>query len=271
MKFTVVSLFPEQLKSLLNFGVVGQAIDQKLIQLETVNPRQFTQDRHQSVDDRPFGGGDGMVMTIEPLQKAIESIEGWQASRKILLSPQGETLTHGKVKELCVGKDMILISGRYGGLDQRFIDRYVDEEVSIGDYVLSGGELAVAVLIDAVSRQRPGVLGNVESSERESFSRVLLEEPQFTRPRESELGDVPGILFSGHHGQIEKWKQIAALLATQKKRPDLFEKWLKELSKEPANLKPLTSQLRSFMVMAPEQTHFAKADLEALEKSLTLG
>jgi len=220
LKFSVITLFPEIIEAGFSKGIVGQAQGSQLIQVECINPRSFTQDVHKTVDDRPFGGGDGMIMLAEPLAKSIESIQG--PAHVIYLSPQGAPLTDRKAKELSQKTHLILICGRYGGIDQRLINSQVDEEISIGDYVLSGGELAASVLMDAVSRKIPGVLGNLTSSELDSFSGQRLEEPSFTRPREYLGQSVPEILLSGNHAKIQEWRKNLKDLVTLKKRPDLF-------------------------------------------------
>ncbi len=222
MRFSVITLFPELIEYIFSKGVVGQAHQAQLIQVECVNPRTFTEDVHKTVDDRPFGGGDGMIMLVEPLVQSLNSLISPQA-KVIYMSPQGVPLTDQKVTELSSEKQLILICGRYGGIDQRFINEFVDEEISIGDYVLSGGELAAAVLIEAVSRKLPGVLGNQQSSEMDSFSNQRLEEPCFTRPRECLGQSVPEVLLSGNHKKIQDWRSKLRDLVTLKKRPDLLK------------------------------------------------
>jgi tRNA (guanine37-N1)-methyltransferase len=227
VKFSVVTLFPEMVAEVLNSGVVGSAFKVGLAHLELVNPRAFTSDVHKSVDDRPFGGGDGMVMLAEPLIECLKKLkveeraERPPSTRVIYLSPQGKTLSQAKVLELRNQQHLVLICGRYGGIDQRFLNTYIDEEISVGDYVVSGGELPACVLIDGVCRQIPGVLGNLESAHADSFVNGLLEAPLFTRPRESASGQVPEVLLSGNHAKIRQWRQGVALLVTLQKRPDL--------------------------------------------------
>lgn len=221
--YQVITVFPDLVESFGQSGVVGQARKKGLLRIETLNPRRFTQDVHQSVDDRPFGGGDGMVMLAEPLAQSIEACRAQRPQARVLsMSPQGKVLTDARVKELARDPDLILLCGRYSGVDQRLIRQYEVEELSIGDYVLSGGEMAAAVLIDAVSRFIPGVLGHGESAERDSFHGGLLEAPLFTRPREIWGRAVPEILLSGHHAKIQDWQQKIAQLVTLKKRPDLL-------------------------------------------------
>ncbi len=230
MKFTVVSIFPQLIEAAFSEGLVGQAVQKGLIQIKTVNPRQFTQDLHKTVDDRPYGGGDGMTMLSQPLAAAVESIHqsvGSPGDRSyvIYLSPQGQRLDHSKVLELSRKQNLTLICGRYGGIDQRFINKFVDEELSVGDYILSGGELAAAIVIDSVSRQVPGVLGHASSAEQDSLSeslKGLLESPQFTRPAESLGQKVPQILRDGHHAKIQNYRNLVSILVTYLKRPDLL-------------------------------------------------
>lgn len=230
MKFTIITIFPDLIQSITSQGVLGQACGKGLISVEAVSPRKHTSDTHQTVDDRPFGGGDGMLMLAEPLQKTFESLgvapvsQRKAGQRVVYLSPQGMPLQEQKVKELSESDELILLCGRYAGVDQRFINAYVDEEISLGDYVLSGGELAAAVVIDAVARKVPGVLGHEASADYDSFSdglAGLLEAPQFTRPREILGQTVPEVLLSGNHARMEAWKKAVAVLVTLKKRPDL--------------------------------------------------
>jgi tRNA (guanine37-N1)-methyltransferase len=226
MNFHVITLFPEMVKAASEIGVVGTAIKSGKITLSLTNPREFTKDNHHTVDDRPFGGGDGMVMMAEPLAKSIreirKKIEG--TVRVIHLSPRGARLNDKKVRELANYSNLILLSSRYAGVDQRLLDAEVHEEISIGDYVLSGGELAALVIIDAIGRQVPGVLGNEASAEKESFSgEGWLEQPQFTRPRDWEGRLVPDILMSGDHAKIAVYQSIVSLLITAERRPDLLE------------------------------------------------
>jgi tRNA (guanine37-N1)-methyltransferase len=231
MQFHVITLFPEMIETAARFGVVGQAIKEEKIRLATLSPRKFTSNVHQTIDDRPFGGGDGMIMMAEPTAQALESILAELGERApsavvrvIHLSPRGERLTDAKVRELGKFTDLILIASRYGGIDQRFLNQFVDEEISVGDYVLSGGELPALALIDAVSRVLPGVLGNETSPEEESFSQAtgLLEHPQFTRPREWRGDEVPADLLSGNHAGIEEWKDALSLFVTLERRPDIL-------------------------------------------------
>ncbi|MES2857237.1 MAG: tRNA (guanosine(37)-N1)-methyltransferase TrmD [Bdellovibrionota bacterium] len=225
MKFHVITLFPEMVKAAAEIGVVGSAIKSGRIELTLTNPREFTKDTHHMVDDRPFGGGDGMVMMAEPLAKSIRQIrEKCQGKTKVIhLSPRGSVLNEKKVRELASEENLILISSRYAGIDQRLLSLEVDEEISIGDFILSGGELGALVLIDAIGRQIPGVLGNEASAEKESFSGDgWLEQPQFTRPREWDGQSVPETLMSGDHAKIADYQTMLSLLTTADRRPELL-------------------------------------------------
>ncbi len=220
-RFSVISLFPEIVQFNLEKGVTGQALKKNVFELELVNPRLFTIDIHKTVDDRPFGGGDGMVMLAEPLEKAIKSVQRTN-SKVVYLSPQGRNLTADLSRELAGEVHLILISGRYSGIDQRLINKYVDVEISIGDYVVSGGELPVCLLIDSVARFIPGVLGHADSAIRDSHSDGLLEAPQYTRPARYLDQNVPEILSSGNHAKIKDWKEKMSLVVTWVKKSDLL-------------------------------------------------
>ena len=207
------------------FGVVGQALRQGRVTVRAVTPRAFTTNVHQTIDDRPFGGGDGMIMLAETAALALESLQlGSEKKRVIHLSPRGVPLTDEKARALAAYEDLVLISSRYGGIDERFLESSVDEEISIGDYVLSGGELAALVVIDSVSRLLPGVLGNETSPEAESFGgpHGLLEYPQYTRPREWRGRMVPEALLTGDHAKIRDWKECVSVLITAERRPELL-------------------------------------------------
>ncbi|MBX2986556.1 MAG: tRNA (guanosine(37)-N1)-methyltransferase TrmD [Bdellovibrionaceae bacterium] len=222
MKFHVLTLFPEMLKSALSAGLVGQGLKKNLLQVETHQPREAAEDAHRSVDDRPFGGGDGMIMMADVLARVLEGIRAQGPTRVIYLSPQGPRLDDRKVRELATLPSLTLVCGRYGGIDQRALNQLIDEELSIGDYVLSGGEPAALVVIDSVARMLPGVLGHEESAHRDSFAQGLLEHPNFTRPRQWRGQSVPEALLSGHHGRIQEWKLRLSQLVTLKKRPELL-------------------------------------------------
>lgn len=229
-RFHVLTVFPEMIESIASNGVLGQARKKGILEVTTDSPRRYTQDIHQTVDDRPFGGADGMVMLVEPLRQAIENyLIEVPRSRRIYLSPQGRPLTDSFVRELAQEQQFLLLCGRYAGVDQRLLNHFEFEEVSIGDYVLSGGELAAMVLVDAVSRQWPGVLGHVDSATKDSFGSGLLEAPLFTRPREILAQVVPEILTSGHHARISEWQNCVGILVTLKKRPDLLRDDLGQL------------------------------------------
>lgn len=225
MQIAVVSLFPEMFTAVSGHGVTGRAVKQGLVELQHSNPRDFTHDRHRTVDDRPYGGGPGMLMKVDPLQQAIaaarESIAA--GARVIYLSPQGRRLDHARVLELARVPALILIAGRYEGVDERLLESDVDEELSIGDYVLSGGELAAMVVIDAVTRQLPGVLGHEQSAQEDSFAEGLLDCPHYTRPEVYQGRPVPEVLLSGNHEEIRRWRLKQALGRTRERRPDLLE------------------------------------------------
>jgi tRNA (guanine37-N1)-methyltransferase len=220
IRFDVVTLFPEMFAAVTASGITRKALEEGLWSLGLWNPRDFTSDRHRTVDDRPYGGGPGMVMMAGPLEKALD--EATKAGGKVIyLSPQGKRLDHRKVMELAGRTAVTLLCGRYEGVDERLMER-VDEELSIGDYVLSGGELAAMAVIDAVVRQLPGALGDGQSAVQESFAGGLLDCPQYTRPEDHAGGKVPGILLSGHEANIRRWRHKQALGRTWLKRPDLL-------------------------------------------------
>jgi len=225
MKFTVISIFPEMVENTLSYGVIGKAIENGLIELETINPRDFTTDKHNRVDDRPFGGGAGMVMMYDPLVKTVEHIKQQHTDFKLsFLSPHGKKLDQDTINKLANEMHVVLLCGRYEGIDQRFLDKYVDNELSLGDFVISGGELAAAVIVDAVARQIPGILGDEESAKTDSFMNQLLGAPQYTRSDDLKQEGVPEVLLSGNHANIAKWREQQALKITQLKRPDLLKK-----------------------------------------------
>lgn len=225
MQIAVVSLFPEMFTAVSDHGVTGRAVKLGLVALRHSNPRDFTVDRHRTVDDRPYGGGPGMLMKVDPLRQAIaaarESVPA--GARVVYLSPQGRRLDHAKVLELARAPGLILIAGRYEGVDERLLQSDVDEELSIGDYVLSGGELAAMVVIDAVTRQLPGVLGHELSAQEDSFAGGLLDCPHYTRPEVYQGRPVPEVLLSGNHEEIRRWRLKQALGRTHERRPELLE------------------------------------------------
>ncbi|MGB5096555.1 MAG: tRNA (guanosine(37)-N1)-methyltransferase TrmD, partial [Porticoccaceae bacterium] len=224
MKVAVVTLFPEMFGALVDYGVSGRAVRNGLLEIRCFNPRDYTADRHQTVDDRPYGGGPGMVMRPEPLGAAIAEARAWtQGARVLYLSPQGRVLRHDAVMEMAgAERDLILIAGRYEGVDERIVALEVDEEWSIGDYVLSGGELPAMVLLDALIRQLPGALGDADSARQDSFVAGLLDCPHYTRPPEYRGLGVPEVLLSGDHGAIERWRRQQAQARTLARRPDLL-------------------------------------------------
>ena len=225
MRFDVITLFEPMFKAVTENGITSRAIERGLWSLQTWNPREETEDNHRTIDDRPFGGGPGMVMMAEPLARTLKRIRrAGNAGRVISFAPNGTRLTDETVRRwVAEDRDMVLICGRYEGIDQRFLDRYVEETVSVGDFVLSGGELAAMVLIDAVVRQLPGAIKELSTLD-ESFSTGLLDAPHYTRPEVWEGESVPEVLLSGHHANIARWTREKALESTLRTRPDLIEK-----------------------------------------------
>ena len=241
MRFDVITLFPEMFDAITRYGVTRKAVELGKFALQTWNPRDFTTDNYRTIDDRPYGGGPGMVMLAEPLEKAIGAAKAAQAqsgvkkSWVIHLSPQGRPLTHEVVMELLARDEgLILLASRYEGVDERLLRSQVDEELSIGDYVLSGGELAAMVVMDSVVRQIPGVLGDEASAQQDSFVQGLLDCPHYTRPEVYNGEAVPEVLMSGHHAEIEKWRLKQALGRTAERRPDLLA--TRQLTKQEARL-----------------------------------
>lgn len=236
MYFAVISIFPEMFASISNFGITGRAIQQGTVKLDCINPRAFTKDNYRRVDERPFGGGPGMVMMAEPLAAAIKWAKQQAAEQGcrvdsqhcpvLYLSPQGQTLTETVVQSFLNYDGMILLCGRYEGIDERLIQTYVDGEISIGDYVLSGGELPAMVLMDSLIRRLPKVMGDDNSAVQDSFVDGLLDYPQFTKPLEFLDQRVPVVLLSGHHAKIAKWRFIEQARRTQARRPDLWAKFV---------------------------------------------
>ncbi len=226
MRIGVVSLFPEMVATIADYGVVGRALDRELFSLDIDNPRDYTNDVHRTVDDRPYGGGPGMVMKFAPLARAL------QASRErlpvgspvVCLSPQGAVFDQAAAERYAALPGMILLAGRYEGIDERLIESQVDEEISLGDFVLSGGEIAAMAVIDAVVRLLPGVLGDDQSAQQDSFGEGLLDCPHYTRPEVVEGRSVPDVLSSGNHANIARWRYKQALGRTHLRRPDLLEK-----------------------------------------------
>ncbi|MDO9602188.1 MAG: tRNA (guanosine(37)-N1)-methyltransferase TrmD [Rhodocyclaceae bacterium] len=245
MRFDVVTLFPEMFAAVTDCGITRRALERGLWQLESWNPRDRTENVHRTVDDRPFGGGPGMVMQAGPLERTIDAAKAAREEkgldgRVIYLSPQGQPLTHARVMELAAASGAILLCGRYEGVDERLIERCVDEELSLGDFVLSGGEVAALALIDACVRQLPGALNDAGSAVEDSFVDGLLDCPHYTRPEVYEGMPVPEVLLSGHHENIRRWRLKQSLLRTRERRPELFAKWLAQhahsLSREETQL-----------------------------------
>jgi tRNA (guanine37-N1)-methyltransferase len=238
-KFDVITLFPEMFDAITKHGITSRALQQKIYDVQFWNPRDLTTDNHKTVDDRPYGGGPGMVMLVEPLEQAISSAKISQAEKNIEswvihLSPAGKSLTHEKVMQLSKKQGLVLLASRYEGVDQRLIDAHVDEEISIGDYVLSGGELPAMTLIDAIVRQLPGALGDSDSAIEDSFVDGLLDCPHYTRPEEYKGVKVPEVLTSGNHAKIKQWRLKMSLKRTRDQRPDLLA--ARPLTKEEARL-----------------------------------
>ena len=233
-RFDVVTLFPEMFAALTQSGIAGRALERGLWRLKTWNPRDFTTDNYRTVDDRPYGGGPGMVMLAEPLEKALDAAREAGGGRVVYLSPQGLRFDHAKAVELAGVEALTLLCGRYEGVDERLLRRRVDEELSLGDFVLTGGELAAMALIDAVVRQLPGALGDDQSVIEESFADGLLDSPQYTRPEVYAGERVPEVLLSGHHGNIRRWRLKQSLGRTWLRRPDLIA--ARKLSEEERKL-----------------------------------
>lgn len=235
-RFDVVTLFPEMLDAVREHGITRRALERGLWGLQCWNPRDFTQDPHRTVDDRPFGGGPGMVMLVEPLRRAIETAQSARPARGkvIYLSPQGAPFSHQRAERLAEEGGAILLCGRYEGIDQRLIDGWVDEEVAVGDFVVSGGELPAMMLMDAVIRLLPGALNDAGSAKEDSFVEGLLDCPHYTRPERYEGQGVPAVLMSGNHAEIRRWRLKQSLGRTWLRRPDLLDKRI--LSREDARL-----------------------------------
>jgi tRNA (guanine37-N1)-methyltransferase len=234
IRFDVVTLFPEMFAAITGSGITSRALEAGLYSLTTWNPRDFTTDNYRTVDDRPYGGGPGMVMLAEPIERTLDAVKTAGGGRVLYLSPQGRKLEHRRVMELVAEKSLTLLCGRYEGVDERVLERRVDEEVSIGDFVLSGGEVAAMALIDACVRQLPGALGDQASAVEESFADGLLDCPQYTRPETHAGAKVPEVLLSGHHENIRRWRLKQALGRTWLRRPDLLA--VRTLSREEEKL-----------------------------------
>ncbi len=236
MRFDCITLFPQMFAAVTDYGITRRAREEGRFSLATWNPRDYATDSDRTIDDRPYGGGPGMVMMAEPLEKAIDAAQSAAAGEAtvIFLSPQGRVLDHSRVVELSKAERLVLLCGRYEAVDERLVRRRVDEELSIGDYVLSGGELAAMVLIDAIVRQLPGVLNDAQSAVQDSFVNGLLDCPHYTRPELYEGERVPDVLLSGHHAEIERWRLRQSLARTLERRPDLLA--ARELSKDEQKL-----------------------------------
>jgi len=226
MWFGIVSLFPEMFEAVTRYGITGRAVRNGLLTVECWNPRDFTHDRHRTVDDRPYGGGPGMLMKVQPLRDAIQAAKdaAGEGARVIYLSPQGRRLDQAGVCELAAADKLILVAGRYEGIDERLLQSEIDEEWSLGDFVLSGGELPAMVMVDAVARMVPGVLGHQDSATEDSFFEGLLDCPHYTRPEELAGQQVPTVLLSGNHAEIRRWRLKQQLGRTWERRPDLLER-----------------------------------------------
>ncbi len=230
MNFHILTLFPQMVERGLSTSIIGRAQEKGILSVETINIRDFTMDKHKKVDDYPYGGGAGMLMQAQPVYDAylhvVEKIKTRQRPRVIYVTPQGKTFKQEMAKEFALEQDLIFLCGHYEGIDERVLEEIVTDYVSIGDYVLTGGELAAMVMIDSISRMVPGVLSNKESGEAESFSDNLLEHPHYTRPEVWRGKEVPQVLLSGHHKRIEEWRKEQSLERTRIRRPDLYEKYL---------------------------------------------
>jgi tRNA (guanine37-N1)-methyltransferase len=252
MRFDILTIFPEMFAALINYGIIGRAVKRGQIKINVVNIRDFSKGPHMMTDDRPFGGGDGMVMKPGPIFQALESIPRENGGRKvILLTPQGQPFNQSIARDLTKLKQIVLVCGRYEGVDERVRSRCVDMELSIGDYILTGGELPAMVIVEVVSRLIPGILGGVRSSLEESFEDYFLEYPQFTRPRVFQGDGVPSVLLSGDHERIRLWRRTQSIKRTLERRPDLLEKAplskrdkciLEELRKKQGSASALSSQ-----------------------------
>ncbi|MGY3264620.1 tRNA (guanosine(37)-N1)-methyltransferase TrmD [Lysobacter sp. HA35] len=262
MRIDIVSLFPEFVAQCAAFGVVGRAIERGLLSIHGTNPRDFAEGNYRRVDDRPFGGGPGMVMLIDPLRRALNAARNASDSpaRVVYMSPQGRRLDQESVRRLAAEPRLILLCGRYEGIDERLIRAEVDEEISIGDYVLSGGELAAAVVVDAIARLQDGALNDAESAVQDSFEDGLLDCPHYTRPVEHDLGTVPDVLLSGDHAKIAKWRRMQSLGRTAERRPDLLDG--RVLSKKDAELLKLYRDSQDLAADVAPATESASADPE---------
>lgn len=232
MRFDILSLFPETIQNACNFSMIKRAIEAEIITVNTVNPREFTNDKHRKVDDTPYGGGAGMLLSCQPYLDALNSVEKAENSKTLILTPQGKTFNQETAKEYATYNQLIIICGHYEGFDERILKLSNAEEISIGDFVLTGGEFPALCITDAVTRLLPGVLGDENSFVEDSHYDGLLEHPHYTKPRIYENEEVPEVLLSGNHQKIKEWRRLQQFINTKNKRPDLFEKFLKsEISK----------------------------------------
>lgn len=229
MQIDILTLFPDMIRSASEYSILGRAQKNGLLTVNAVDIRDYTLDRHRKTDEAPFGGGEGMVLTAQPVFDALQAI-GADAKRLIYLSPKGKLLDQSMIEELASGQDLVFLCGHYEGIDQRILDYWQPDEISIGDYILTGGEIAALVIVDAVARLIPGVLGNQDSAMRESIYSGLLEGPQYTRPREYKGMPVPEILLSGDHEKISLWRYEQSLIETKKRRPDLWKRYLEKVA-----------------------------------------
>lgn len=237
MRFDIITLFPDMIMVAASHGVLGNAIRQNKVGLSVWNPRDYTEDKRRTVDDKPYGGGAGMVMKYQPLVDAVNDAKKTNHNpdcKVVYLSPQGQTITHNVLAKISHSSQLILVAGRYEGVDERFVDKVCDQEWSLGDYVISGGELAALIVIDAITRLVPGVLGDEDSAKQDSYANGLLDYPHFTRPEQGVLGNVPSVLLSGNHQAINTWRMRQSLGRTALKRPDLLAK--KQLSQQHISL-----------------------------------
>ncbi len=255
MVFHVISIFPEFVASLGSAGVLERAIQNQAIKVKVYNPREHVEGLRRQVDDRPFGGGDGMLMMAEPLASVMKAISPTlsNSSKKYYLSPRGKLFSDSVAREMSLMPELVLLCGRYGGVDQRFLESHGFEELSIGDYVLSGGELAAMVVIDSISRFIPSVLGNAESSQHESFSEGLLEAPQFTRPAVWSGLSVPEILLGGNHRSIQIWRESLGVLLTAQNRPDLLQRLFQEDRSRATSL--IRNALKTLQSLSEQEMH----------------
>ena len=223
MKIGFVSIFPEMLEAVTQFGITRRAVETGILEIKAWNPRDFATDTHRTVDDKPYGGGPGMLMKVEPLKAAILAAKAEVSGPVIYLSPQGRPLVQADLSRLATQEGIVLVAGRYEGIDERLVEGLIDDEISIGDYVLSGGELPAMVLVDGITRLLPGAVGDAESVQQDSFSEGLLDYPQYTRPETVDGESVPEVLLSGDHGEIARWRKKQALGRTFERRPEMLK------------------------------------------------